>query len=1013
MATITTDTFLDGGTARTAGEAWTCNGGKLTVRTDTRWHANAPASMTGSLGSISVSSTLGGGVLFDARSVRWLAYNSGTGNVPAIGTTVSQGGVSGYLLGVWANLTSAPTAVGAAMPATGFIKFREVTGGPFAAGALTGVSATATGPDTTGWIEVVMDQAAAITVNRKGSGSVTRGDWFYLDNTNGSVGQVLQTPTNGGGAATYAPGVWIENSPGSDTYSFWPGLNGATNGWSHQHIGQPTGSTDSRTEFVKSIGSGQMQIGEAFETASLAYTITNVTTATYAWSANVVTVTFTAHGLNAGEQVYLDFTSGGATANDGIYTIYEVTSANVFKVVLAGSGASGNVTYRARATITYASQPFAVGNTFYVNVTSGSLVSGVYEAIATAAGTITINAPAPGVTAGNLTLRLTIGRVPPAGCKTRIPNVILRQCATGTRAVNAAPNATVATRPDFTTTGAGVVDHEFTYGDWYYLTLQSYQTRLVNVATFDAISIAECASRFELINGGVGMHSALDVVALTLTSNFAGGQITDWHNPRGNVPGTSDHAVSISLCAGIDFLRGRSGIVQYARSSGFPVSVSQVSDMSFTQHSCLNGPLAIATSSGIDIINHDHVDRYIGVTNTGAVSAVALSAKCADITVDGMTTGLQGAIPRVHPYTSLVSVSSSDRIFVKNIGSRTTPLTTDTNGINVIGSVWSSGGNNYDVKVKRCYVGRVRTGPSTTTNTDKNILEESVFGIYLTSGLASTITPSALNNQIRGAGAGANSVAANASVYGTHIYDIFTSDTTGRVVCIMNEPTVDTASQVTYAAGSPQFTSVPSVSMPTLGDQIIVEMDYFAKGHTALANIAPTITGTNTGNFALTYQIDLGAGYNGTWLTLNGTNLSSHTISPSTGFKIKFRATTTVANTTNALTHIRIDTVSSLIAQTDNLYPVSPVIADLELTGLRTNTEVRVFRASDDVELAGIENSGTSFTYTYEHNGTDTEVYIVAHALGYLPIRFEDIMLTASGLSIPIQQITDRQYQNV
>ena len=46
MATITADTFLDGGTSRTAGEAWTINGGaKLTIRTDTRVHANAPASM--------------------------------------------------------------------------------------------------------------------------------------------------------------------------------------------------------------------------------------------------------------------------------------------------------------------------------------------------------------------------------------------------------------------------------------------------------------------------------------------------------------------------------------------------------------------------------------------------------------------------------------------------------------------------------------------------------------------------------------------------------------------------------------------------------------------------------------------------------------------------------------------------------------------------------------------------------------------------------------------------------
>lgn len=47
MATITTPTFLDGGAARTAGEAWPINtGGSLTIRTDTRWHLNSPTSTT-------------------------------------------------------------------------------------------------------------------------------------------------------------------------------------------------------------------------------------------------------------------------------------------------------------------------------------------------------------------------------------------------------------------------------------------------------------------------------------------------------------------------------------------------------------------------------------------------------------------------------------------------------------------------------------------------------------------------------------------------------------------------------------------------------------------------------------------------------------------------------------------------------------------------------------------------------------------------------------------------------
>ena len=76
MATITTDTFLDDGTARTSGEGWTLNGGaKFTIRTDTRWHDGAPAGLTGSLGVINIASP-GAQFVIDGTKVRWMAMIS-------------------------------------------------------------------------------------------------------------------------------------------------------------------------------------------------------------------------------------------------------------------------------------------------------------------------------------------------------------------------------------------------------------------------------------------------------------------------------------------------------------------------------------------------------------------------------------------------------------------------------------------------------------------------------------------------------------------------------------------------------------------------------------------------------------------------------------------------------------------------------------------------------------------------------------------------------------------------
>ena len=211
MATISVSAYNDAA-ARSAGEAMTVDSGAVwTVRTDLRHHIKAPASNTGSLASYTITE---GEIVWDSRNIRWMPYNTGTGNVPAIGTTISQGGVSGYLLGVWSAINVMPTAVGAAMPASGFIKFREVTNGPFSSGALSGIGASATGPDVQGWMSLPHDAAANFTVPRLGK-HTARGGRFFLANTTGVRGQTFQIPTDGS-AAVLAPGLMIETGVGTD-----------------------------------------------------------------------------------------------------------------------------------------------------------------------------------------------------------------------------------------------------------------------------------------------------------------------------------------------------------------------------------------------------------------------------------------------------------------------------------------------------------------------------------------------------------------------------------------------------------------------------------------------------------------------------------------------------------------------------------------------------------------------------------------------------------------------------
>jgi hypothetical protein len=142
----------------------------------------------------------------------------------------------------------------------------------------------------------------------------------------------------------------------------------------------------------------------------------------------------------------------------------------------------------------------------------------------------------------------------------------------------------------------------------------------------------------------------------------------------------------------------------------------------------------------------------------------------------------------------------------------------------------------------------------------------------------------------------------------------------------------------------------------------------------------------------------------GEWLTTN-------TIYSTAGTT---RATITATNAnvffpqpTSKITAFRLFTDVDL----DTAYNYAFTTATLKLTGLVAGSEVRVFKTSDMSEVAGIEANPTStFQIDYDYYN-DTNVYIVVIKDNYIPIRLENQVLSSSGLTIPIQQQFDRQYQ--
>ena len=159
----------------------------------------------------------------------------------------------------------------------------------------------------------------------------------------------------------------------------------------------------------------------------------------------------------------------------------------------------------------------------------------------------------------------TAGYVPLAGCKIRIPNVLGRQTSSTNRALNLNPHATLASRPDFTTTSAGEIDLEFFMNDWYYLFASAYKITIKHGATMDIHSSSNEASPTEIEDFATGAFLGTSI-SLTLVNNSLGGTIKDSVFYRGNAA-SNGHSISLTGCVGYTFENIESGIVQYARLS--------------------------------------------------------------------------------------------------------------------------------------------------------------------------------------------------------------------------------------------------------------------------------------------------------------------------------------------------------------------------------------------------------------------------------------------------------------
>jgi len=633
-------------------------------------------------------------------------------------------------------------------------------------------------------------------------------------------------------------------------------------------------------------------------------------------------------------------------------------------------------------------------------------VRGKYFGMVNATGVITI---AQRATYG-------CGYKPPTGCKVRVGNVICSNSNSTNYALNTI-HATAATRYDFTTTAAGVVNIDKASVNWYVSLTNAFESTISSTGILQTVLFSNIAAALTLNDVAIGLNSTSEFTPLTTTNCFTAVNFTKVRAVRyaggasGNVVNSMTDVANYTETDCQFELFGSTTVVTRGNANvSTHILTRLVGVNQLIRPTLIGGFCNILTSANVSLSDVRYADALIGATTaTNGLTAISFNTGCVNVSLDGFSNF--AGIDNMHPYNGIIVVSSGTQtVKISNFGNPASPYNC---GSALATSVGVTASVMVDLQMRRVYLQNTRTAPLTIANTVQGVVCDNVWGDG-----ADAQALAGVNLLARGC-RWTNSVTGQSSVYGRHWEDTWTSTTAGRILIACNEPLAGTADQAQITAGTAAFTSGGQVAMATIGDEVIWTMPYFAIGVTAMANVAPVITGTNVtyssaniwGNFYLDFQYDTGSGFNGTWLALNATVLSGiGAITPATGIKLKIRAQTKTAATTNALTYIRVNTTTDATSQ-QLQYPLPRT--ELTITGFESGADIVIYDATlpADGTGANVITTGDAVTspWVYDYAGTP-QIKIGVFKAGFVPQVTPQINLGTSNSSYTIQQRADRNY---
>lgn len=608
------------------------------------------------------------------------------------------------------------------------------------------------------------------------------------------------------------------------------------------------------------------------------------------------------------------------------------------------------------------------------------------------------------------------GFKPPTGCKVRVGNVICSNSNSTNYALNTL-HATLATRYDFTTTAAGIVNIDKASCNWYVSLTNAFESTISNSGILQSVIFSNIAATLTLNDVAIGLNSTTEYTPISVSNCFTAVNFTKVRAVRyaggasGNVVNTVTDVANYAetdcqfemFGSTTAVTRGNAGV--YSRALTRLVGTNQL-----VRPTLIGGFCNIVTSANVSLSDVRYADCLIGsTTTTNGLTAISFNTGCVNVSMEGFSNF--AGLANVHPYAGIAVVASGTQtVKISNIGAPASPYncgSANACGVGVTASVM------VDLQMRRVYLQNTRTAPLSIANTVQNVVCDNVWGDGADSQALAGIN-------LTGRGCRwTNSVTGQSSVYGRHWEDAWTSTTAGRILIACNEPLAGTADQCAITAGTASFTSGGQVAMTTVGDEVIWTMPYFALGITGFSTTNPTVTGTgvafvsgnNWTNFYLEFQWNTGSGFNGTWLPLNGATLNGiGAINPATGVKLKVRAQTKIASETNALTYIRIDTVTNATDQ-QTQYPLPRT--ELTIAGFQSGTDVVVFDATatptgDGSNVLATGDAVTS-PWVFDYEGSP-QVTVGLFKNGYMPTYYRNIQLGASNSILAVSQLEDRVF---